>query len=176
MGKAVANHAEIRGSVTSMDVVKEPDREIFTSVPDVAVYRDVKSIYLFMACCRYDQVLSSCHCCRYDQVLTEQLSLLCRCDQMLSSCHCCVGMIRCWAAVISSTSSSDSHCSPRVCPVLWRSLQRGTVVTIAHWSVIVVLVVVVGSSSSSSSSLVFVVAFLLFILWTITRASINTIK
>ena len=37
VGKAVANHAEVRGSIPSTDVGKEPDREIFAPVPDASV-------------------------------------------------------------------------------------------------------------------------------------------
>ena len=37
VGKAVANHAEVRGSILSTDVGKEPDREIFAPVSDASV-------------------------------------------------------------------------------------------------------------------------------------------
>ena len=37
VGKAVANHAEVRGSIPSTDVGKEPDREIFSPVSDASV-------------------------------------------------------------------------------------------------------------------------------------------
>ena len=39
VGKAVANRAEVRGSIPSTDVGKEPDREIFAAVPDASVLR-----------------------------------------------------------------------------------------------------------------------------------------
>ena len=39
MGKAVANHADVRGSeIPSTDVGKEPDLEIFPRMSDAAVY------------------------------------------------------------------------------------------------------------------------------------------
>ena len=37
VGKAVANHAEVRGSIPSTDVGKESDREIFSPVSDASV-------------------------------------------------------------------------------------------------------------------------------------------
>ena len=39
VGKAVANHTEVRGSIPSTDVGKEPDREIFSPVSDASVQR-----------------------------------------------------------------------------------------------------------------------------------------
>ena len=36
--KAVTNHAEVRDSIPSMDVGKEPDSEIFAPLPDASVY------------------------------------------------------------------------------------------------------------------------------------------
>ena len=38
VGKAVANHApEVRGSIPSTDVGKEPESEIFSPVPDASI-------------------------------------------------------------------------------------------------------------------------------------------
>ena len=39
VGKAVANHAEVRGSIPIVNVGKEPDDEIFAPMPEVSVYR-----------------------------------------------------------------------------------------------------------------------------------------
>ena len=41
--KAVVNHAEVRGSIPSTDVGKEPDRKIFAPMSDASVYRRVES-------------------------------------------------------------------------------------------------------------------------------------